>query len=576
MIAKRDHRVWAVAKGEAVADRIDDSDSGELPPVESALKGPVHAQSPDEALKSFTLAPGFEINLFASEVAFPELKKPVAMAFDTRGRLWVTTMPSYPMYLPGQPVNDKILILEDEKGLGKASKASVFADGLYLPTGIALGDGGVYVGCQPNVWFLKDTKGTDKADDRERILMGFGNADAHRAVMNFRWGPDGGLYFNEGVYNYAQVETAYGMRQNFHGGIYRYEPKTGKLDLHVNYRFGNPWGHVFDRWGQEFVSDAADGASYFATAISGQVRYPKKHERMMKEIHAKEHRPTCGSVIVSSRHFPDEWQGDYLINNTMGLQGIVRYQFSDEVSGFSATAAAPLLQSSDPNFRPVDIQFGPDGALYICDWYNPIIGYIDHSLRDPNRDKTRGRIWRITCKDRPLVRKPHITGASIPELLNLLKTPEEYTREQARRELRLRDTTEVTTALKTWIEGLDANGKDFQHNLLEALWMFQNHTVVNESLLKRLLRSPEPRARAAATRVLWFWRDRLDNSLALLRGQAKDEHPRVRLEVIRALSFYDNREARDLAVEAGSDEEDYYLKYALEATLATIDERLKP
>jgi hypothetical protein len=235
-----------------------------------------------------------------------------------------------------------------------------------------------------------------------------------------------------------------------------------------------------------------------------------------------------------------------------------------------------LLQSSDPNFRPVDIQFGPDGALYICDWYNPIIGYIDHSLRDPNRDKTRGRIWRITCKDRPLVRKPHITGASIPELLNLLKTPEEYTREQARRELRLRDTTEVTTALKTWIEGLDANGKDFQHNLLEALWMFQNHTVVNESLLKRLLRSPEPRARAAATRVLWFWRDRLDNSLALLRGQAKDEHPRVRLEVIRALSFYDNREARDLAVEAGSDEEDYYLKYALEATLATIDERLKP
>src|SRR5262249_28507220 len=156
---------------------------------------------PEEALKSFTLASGFEINLFASEVEFPDLKKPVAMAFDARGRLWVTTAPSYPMYLPGQPIDDKILVLEDTKGAGKADKASVFADGLYLPTGLALGDGGVYVGCQPNVWFLKDTKGTGTADSRERILMGFGSADSHRAVNDFRWGPGGELYFNEGVYN---------------------------------------------------------------------------------------------------------------------------------------------------------------------------------------------------------------------------------------------------------------------------------------------------------------------------------------------------------------------------------------
>ncbi|HEX4611591.1 MAG TPA: GDSL-type esterase/lipase family protein, partial [Urbifossiella sp.] len=136
MVAARDRRVWAVARGEAVPARIDDAASGTLPPVASVHKEPVRYLSPTEALAAFTVAPGFEVNLFASEADFPDLRKPVAMAFDARGRLWVTTVPSYPMYLPGEPVNDKLLILEDTKGAGAADKATVFADGLYLPTGL--------------------------------------------------------------------------------------------------------------------------------------------------------------------------------------------------------------------------------------------------------------------------------------------------------------------------------------------------------------------------------------------------------------------------------------------------------
>lgn len=572
MVANRDRRVWAVARGEAVPDRVDDSNTGELRPVETTHKEAVRVQTPEEAVKSFTLAPGFEVNLFASEADFPELKKPVAMAFDARGRLWVTTMPSYPMYLPGRPVNDKLLILEDTRGTGRADKAAVFAEGLYLPTGLALGDGGAYVGCQPNVWFLKDTRGTGTADIRERVLHGFGNADVHRSVNNFRWGPGGELYFNEGVYTYSQVETPRGPRRNFNGGVYRYEPKAGRLDVHVSYKFGNPWGHSWDRWGQEFVTDAADGASYFATALSGQTDYPRKHPPM-KELYAKQWRPTCGSVLVSGRHFPADWQGDYLVNNTMNLQGVLRYRVAEDGSGFVATAADPLLRSSDPNFRPVDMLFGPDGALYICDWYNPIIGYLTYSLRDPGRDKTHGRIWRVTCKDRPLAPRPKVAGASIPELLGLLKEPEDSTRDQARRELRLHDTQQVVAALERWGAGLDPADKDHPHHLLEALWVCQHHDAVNGPLLRRLLRSPEPRARAAATRVLCAWRDRVPDVLELLRTQVGDDHPRVRLEAVRALSFFHTPQAREI-VAGAAPTQDEYLKYAVEEALATLDQRL--
>lgn len=575
MVANREQRVWAVAKGESVPDAIDDSGTGELVRVTTNAKGPIKITTSEEEKATFTLPKGYEINLFASEEQFPDLKKPVQMAFDAKGRLWVTTMPSYPMYLPGRPVNDKVLIFEDTDGDGRADKQTVFADGLHVPTGFEIGGGGVYVSQQPDLMLLKDTDGDDVADTRERVMHGFDSADSHHALHAFTWDPGGALYWQEGTFHYSQIETPYGPRRCNEAGIFRFEPRTLKFDVFVSYPFANPWGHYFDRWGQNLVADASGGANYYGTAFSGQVVYPAKHGTMNQFL-VKQWRPTCGCELVSSRHFPDDTQGDYLLNNDIGFQGILRYRMKDDGSGFKADPVEPLLSSTDPNFRPTALQFGPDGALYVVDWYNPLIGHMQHSLRDPNRDTQHGRIWRITYPSRPLVPKAKVAGASLPELLDLLKAYEDRTRYRARRELHDRPTPDVLAALKTWVDSQSKNDPDYWRLMLEALWLKQSHNAVDEPFLKTLLTCPEPRARAAATRVLCYWRDRVNEPLELLRKQVNDENARVRLEALRALSFFDGKDvetAQEVALESLAQPQDYYLEYTLNETNKTLDLR---
>jgi glucose/arabinose dehydrogenase len=577
MIANREARIWAVAKGEAVPDVIDDSNTGTLERVQTNAKNPIRLTTPEESQRTFTLPEGYEANLFASEETFPDLKKPVQMTFDARGRLWVTTMASYPMYLPGKPVDDKILILEDTDGDGKADKQTVFADKLHVPTGIELGDGGVYVAQQPNLMFLKDTNGDDKADTRDLIMHGFDTADSHHAMHAFTWDPGGALYWQEGTFHFSQVETPYGPQRLANAGVFRYEPKTFKFDVFVSYGFANPWGHYFDKWGQNLVADASGGANYYGTAFSGSVDYPSKHGKL-NEFLVKQWRPTSGCELVSSRNFPDETQGDYLLNNVIGFQGVLRYRMKPGGSGFYADPVEPLLRSTDVNFRPVDLEFGPDGALYLVDWYNPLVGHMQHSLRDPNRDVEHGRIWRIHYKKKPLVEKARIAGATVPELLDLLKAYEDRTRYRARRELREHPPELVLKELDKWVTGLYKNDPEYWHNMLEALWLHQSLDAVDPALLKTMLTCPEPKARAAATRVLCYWRDQVKEPIELLRKQINDDNPRVRLEAVRALSFFhgkDAAKAQEAAMESLLLDQDYYLKYTLDETNKTLDKRIR-
>ncbi|CAG5067301.1 hypothetical protein DYBT9623_00021 [Dyadobacter sp. CECT 9623] len=523
-----------------------------------------HEKTWPATTEKFKLPEGYEINLFASEKDFP-IEKPVAMNFDAKGRLWVATMPTYPQYFPGIPVHDKIVILEDTDGDGKADKHTVFADDLYLPLGFEFGDGGVYVSQEPDILFLKDTNGDDKADTREIVLTGFGSEDSHHATHAFTWGQDGALYFNEGTFLNSQVETPYGPIRSYAGSTYRFEPRTHKLQHYISYPYFNPWGSVFDKWGTHLIGDASDGSNYFAPPMTGKVDYPDKHPRLNMFTETRV-RPTAGIEIVSSKNFPDEVQGDFLVNNNIGFQGTKQHKIVHEGSAIVGKEATDLLQSADPNYRPIDLEFGPDGALYIVDWYNPLISHGENPPRDPARDKSHGRVWRISYKGRPLSKVTDISKQNITQLLENLKAEEDRFRYRTRLEIRERPASEVLPALKKWQQGLDKNDPNYELYLAEALWLYQDFDTIEENLLKTLLAAKDPKARTAATKVLRFWHERIPASLELLRKSANDESPRVRLEATVALSFFEYEKGVEAAMDVLKYPTDYYLEYAVSET----------
>lgn len=577
MTANRDQRIWAVAKGGDA--KVDDSNLPDFIPVVSNKPGKGSDGKHlfldgEEAIEKMTIAKGLKVNLFASEKEFPDLANPVQMQFDPAGRLWVAVWPTYPHWKPGEPMNDKILIFEDTNGDGKADKQTIFADGLHCPTGMELWGKGVLVAQQPDLFYLEDTDGDGKADRRIRVLCGLDSADTHHAANSFVLDPGGALYFQEGTFHHTQVETPYGPPvRNANAGVFRYEPRTQKFEVYVNFGFANPHGHVFDRWGQDIVVDGTGANPYHATLFSGQTEPGQRHARP-PGVYKQKTRPCPGLEILSSKHFPEAWQGNLLVGNVIGFQGILQYKLNDKGASLAGTEVEPILSSSDPNFRPSDLRIGPDGALYFLDWHNPIIGHMQHNLRDPSRDREHGRIYRVTHEGRPLSKPAKIAGEPIPKLLDLLKDPEDRVRYRTRIELGSRDSAQVLAAAKKWMEGLDRKDPEYEHHVLEALWLHQNHNVVDEALLRRVLRSPDFRARAAATRVLCYWRDRVKEPLELLRLQINDPHPRVRLEAIRALSFFHGEAPLSVAIEMLAHPDDEYLRYTFNETLNTLERRL--
>ncbi len=536
------------------------------------LAAPASAQrdaktpDPDPELerKSFIVADGFEVNLFAAD---PLLAKPIQMSFDAAGRLWVACSEVYPQIKPGQKANDKLIVLEDTKGVGKADKVTVFADGLLIPTGVEPGDGGAYVADSTDILHFSDPDEKGKARKRRVVLSGFGTEDTHHIIHTFRWGMDGMLYFNQSVYIHSHVETPHGPRRLNAGGIWQLRPESLKLEIYCR-GFWNTWGHHFDRWGQSFATDGAGdggihfvvpGASY-AAAQGGAKLLPGLNPGSPKY---------CGLEILSGRHLPEDWRGN-MITHDFRAHRVSRFVVREDGAGYASQRKADLIETKHGAFRPVDVKMGPDGAIYIADWYNPIIQHGEVDFRDPRRDTTHGRIWRITAKGRPLVERPKLVDAKTPELLDALKAPEDWTRHFAKRVLKERGAKAVLPELAAWVQKLDSADPAREHHLLEALWTYQALDTVEPKLLATLLQARDHHARAAAVRVLSHWHTRLANPTELLAARVADDHPQVRLEAIRALGQIPSASSAEIALRALDRPVDRWIDHGLYLTLREL------
>jgi putative heme-binding domain-containing protein len=574
MTANRDKAVWAAAKGEDYT--VKDDNLPEHLEVKTNKPGPLQGGKhlyldAEKAIEKMKVHPEMKVELFASEKDFPGLfVNPVQMAFDPKGRLWVAVWPTYPHWRPGEPMDDKILILEDTNGDGRADKCTVFADKLHCPTGFELYNGGVLVAQCPDLWFLKDTNGDGKADLRERVLHGLDSADTHHASNSFVMDPGGAVYFQEGTFHHTQVETPYGKTERCaNAGVFRYHPRTQKFDVYVSFGFANPHGHIFDRWGRDIVVDGTGANPYDAALFSGRVEFPNKHNRP-PQVWTPPSRPCPGMEVMSSKHFPEKMQGNILVPNVIGFQGIFQIKVEDDGASMKGTRVDDIVSSTDPNFRPSDVKIGPDGAIYFIEWHNPIIGHMQHNLRDPSRGKEHGRAYRIRMKDKPLNKVVSVAEDTTEALVKRLEDNEDRVRYRARLELTARNSAAVTAAAKAWVEGLDPKSANYEHCLLEALWLHQSHNVAEPKLLAKVLAAKEPKARAAAVRVVAAWKDKLPEALDLLRTAAADEHPRVRLEAVRAASFFTNPEALEVVLIAEGMPTDRYLDFVKGETMKTL------
>ena len=554
LVTIRDRAIWAAARGEKFDVATADAQTKPLPPVKTNYRannmknGSPDYLKGDEAVKPLTVPAGYKIELFASEEKFPDLAKPVRIAFDNRGRLWVATMPSYPAWRPGDPKpDDKIIILEDTDGDGKADKQTIFARGLHLPLSFEFAPEGVYLSQSSHLELLRDTDGDGVADRTDVILSGFDDHDTHHAIHAFQADPSGAFYMGEGTFLHSHVETPYGVVRSTNGGWFRYSPQRHQLERTARLSIPNPWGMAFDAYGQDFFADTSDPNVRWLSPATMKVPFGE-FAPLPKNLVPKAQmvRPTAGLEFISSRHFPDDVQGDILINNTIGFLGTKQHAVSEDGTGFALTFRQNLLQSTDGNFRPVSMQFAPDGSLYVADWHNVLIGHMQHSARDPLRDHTHGRIYRITYPSRPLVKPPVIAGAPIDALFANLTLPEDRARSRTRLELRGRPADEVLAGLQRWLAGLSATDAKIEHHQLEGLWVSWGLDRVDVALLNKLLVAKDHRVRAAAVRVLRYNAMLVADHKALLLRAAGDEHGRVRLEAVNAASWL----GKDIALEA--------------------------
>ncbi len=536
------------------------------------------------------------------------------MNWDPQGRLWVASSALYPMIAPGGEATDKILILGDPDHSGKATKSTVFADGLLLPTGVAptplpTKPGmpqryGCFVGQSTELLYFEDTTGSGKADQRHIVLSGFGTEDTHHILHTLKFGPDGRLYMDQSVYIHTHTETPWGVVRLNAGGVLAWDPRTEKVEV-FDRGLWNSWGHQFDEWGQSFQTDGA-GSSGLTWSFPGSTFAPfEGSRRTMQSISPGSYPKFAGLELIHSPHFPTDWQGN-AITCDFRAHRIVRFGITDLAKGTPAQSnyvtkeVADVVRTSDVAFRPIDVKLGPDGALYVADWSNPVINHGEVDFRDPRRDHTHGRIWRITKKDGPLVQWEDLTKKSADALFSLFAQPggpqNIWLREQSLRVLAMKPTSQIESASREFLRGPPGAERYAQLNFLRSAYYGLHldafmpakepitaaqvrdsiaglpgesiaqtlQTLLSQSAMAEAVFRDQPAKRDAFRAQV----------LAMLEAYIEHPHPRVRLGAVRVLGAIPTAESATLVLNAAvKNDGDPFLDYA---TWLSINDLAKP
>jgi putative membrane-bound dehydrogenase-like protein len=487
----------------------------------AATSGPAAGQgfTPEQALARMQVPDGFRVRLVAAE---PVVRQPVTMSFDDRGRIWVIQYLQYPTPAGLKPVKidqylrttydrvpeppphgprgaDRITILEDTDAHGRYRRGRDFVTGLNLASGLCLGHGGVFVLQAPYLLFYPDRDGDGVPDGPPEVLLsGFGMEDAHAVANSLQWGPDGWLYGAQGSTVTARVRGI-----EFQQGIWRYHPRTRQFELFAE-GGGNTWGLDFDRRG-----NAIAGTNWGGFAMLHQVQggyYVKGFSKHgpLHNPHAYgyfDHVPcqgfhgghvTCGGIVHEGDAYPEPFRGAYIAGNLLS-NSLYWYTLQRRGSTFTSRHAGDFLLAHDTWFRPVDCLVGPDGCVYVADWYDKRANHVDPV---DTWDRSNGRIYKVEYRDtRPPAHLP-LSARSSAELVDLLAHPNHWYACEARRILAERRDRSVIPRLRA------AALREKGPLALESLWALYVSGGFDEALAGRLLDHANEDVRAWTVRLL--------------------------------------------------------------------------